>query len=74
VGAIVAAMIPKSTAAQTLASLSTDARRRRSVEVKRIVGAYRTLRPDLPGADDIALLHHLADELEADLVEQPSAS
>jgi hypothetical protein len=62
-------MTTTSTAAQTLASLSAKNRRERSVEVKRIVAAYRQLRTDLPRADDITLLGQLADELEHDLAE-----
>lgn len=74
--AILAAMTTTSTAAQTLASLSVDKRRRKSAEVKRITAAYRSLRADLPAGttDDIALLHALADELETEVRDQAAAS
>jgi hypothetical protein len=67
-------MTSASQAARDLASLSHESRRRRTAAVKRVIAAYRPLRPDLASADDVTLLGELANELEADLAEQPSAS
>lgn len=68
-------MTTSSQAASALASLSHDARRRRTAAVKRVVAAYRALRADLPaGTDDIALLGHLADELEIEASDHATAS
>lgn len=46
-----------------MARLSQDARRRRTAAVRRVVAAYRTIRPELMVIDDIALLGRLAEEL-----------